>query len=300
MFAVTILGNNSAIPAYNRHPTAQVVTIEDSQILIDCGEGTQMQLSKYKVRRSKINYILISHLHGDHYFGLIGLLTSMALMGRTQDLFLYAPPELKKIIDLQLEVANTQLPYTIHFVALTHAGLLTENKKFSISCFEVDHRIPCWGFIIKENKQQRKLNADAVKQYEIPAAFYKNLKNGEDYITKNNERIKNEWVTIAAPAAKIYAYCADTIYKPDIVPYIEGADLLYHETTYLKEFTDKAAFRHHSTTEQAALIAKQANAKKLLIGHFSSRYEDVTPFEKETKEVFVATQLALEGTTYLV
>ncbi|MBC7586929.1 MAG: ribonuclease Z [Chitinophagaceae bacterium] len=298
MFGVTILGNNSAIPAYNRHPTAQVVTLNEQIILIDCGEGTQMQMAKYKIRRSRINHILISHLHGDHYFGLIGILTSMGLVGRENDLHLYAPAPLKEIIDLQLKVADTKLPYTLHFHALEHEGIIADNKKFSIECFATKHRIECRGFIIREKKQPRKICKEKLMEHEIPFAYYERLKNGDDYETKNGSILKNEWLTVPNNPPKSYAYTADTIYDETIAEKVKSVSLLYHETTYLKDLHKRAAERFHSTTVQAAAIAAKAGTHKLLIGHFSSKYEELDVFLQEAKEVFDSTELAIEGVTY--
>ncbi len=300
MFAVTILGNNSAIPAYNRHPTAQVVTLNDELFLIDCGEGTQMQMATYKIRRSKINHIFISHLHGDHYFGLIGLLTSMGLMGRTEPLHLYATAGLKDIINLQLKVANTALPFLLNFYPLEKEGLIVDNNKFSVECFSTQHRIPCWGFIIKEKKQPRKINKLTINQFDIPTAFYNQLKNGEDYNAKDGTVIKNEMVTIANTPAKSYAFCADTVYDESIIPKISNATLIYHETTYLKDLHERAAARFHCTTVQAASIAQKAYAAKLLIGHFSSKYEELDLFLEEAQSVFENTELAIEGVTFRI
>lgn len=206
MFGVTILGNNSALPAYERHPTAQVVTLNEQLFLIDCGEGTQMQLARYKVKRGKINHIFISHLHGDHYFGLLGLITSMGLLGREQDLHIYAPPPLKDIIHLQLEAASTALPFTLHFHPLEKEGVLIDHPKFSVSCFATRHRIPCWGFIIREKKKPRKIDKDKITAYQIPAAYYERLKEGLDYETRSGEIIKNEWVTRPGIPPKSYAF----------------------------------------------------------------------------------------------
>src|ERR1035437_3067850 len=175
MFGVTILGNNSALPAYERHPTAQIVTLHEQLFLIDCGEGTQMQMAKYKIRRSKINHIFISHLHGDHYFGLIGLITSMGLLGRENELHLYAPAPLKEIIDLQFKVADTKLPFTLHFHPLEKEGLVVEGKRFSVECFTTQHRVECWGFIIREKKHLRKIDKEKVLQFNIPAVYYSHL-----------------------------------------------------------------------------------------------------------------------------
>ncbi|MFN4006155.1 MAG: ribonuclease Z [Chitinophagaceae bacterium] len=301
MFGVTILGNNSAIPAYDRHPTAQVVTLNEQLFLIDCGEGTQMQLARYRVKRSRINHIFISHLHGDHYFGLAGLITSMGLMSRESDLHLYAPAPLKDIIDLQLKVADTILPFTLHFHALTpEAQVLVENDKFLIRSFPVRHRVACWGCVIEEKKKPRKINKEAVVQYQVPAAYYESLKLGNDYAHRDGTVVKNEWVTIPNTPGRSYAYCADTLFTPDIATQVAGVSMLYHETTYLKDLKDRAALRYHSTTEEAATIAQMANAKQLIIGHFSSKYEQLDAFLEEAQAVFPSTQLALEGVTYIV
>lgn len=300
MFGVTILGNNSAIPAFDRHPTAQVVTLNEQMFLFDCGEGTQMQFSTYKVRRSRINHIFISHLHGDHYFGLIGLLTSYSLLARTADLHLYAPAALKPILDLQLQAASTTLCYTLHFHAIESEGMLVDDRRFSVECFATRHRIECWGFIVREKKKPRKINKEVIGRYDIPAAFYDRLKEGEDYTTKDGRVIRNEDVTLPGRPAKSYAFAADTVYDETIAEKVRGVTMLYHEATYLKDQADRAADRFHSTTIQAASIAKQAGVEKLLLGHFSSKYEVLDEFLEEAKEVFPETQLAIEGTTYTV
>ena len=300
MFGVTILGNNSALPVYERHPTAQIVTLNDQLLLIDCGEGTQIQLSRYRVRRSKINHILISHLHGDHYFGLTGLITSFGLMNREADLHLYAPEPLKQILDLQFAAADTRLPFTLHFHPLKEAGVIIDEDKFSVECFNVFHRIECWGFIVREKKKPRRIDKEKIQLYNIPTAFYENLKDGEDYTTTTGEIIKNENVTIANTPVKSYAFCSDTIYNEVLADNVREVNLLYHETTYLRDLEDRAASRFHCTTDQAANIALLANAKKMIIGHFSSKYEKLDDFLKETKEVFTNTELAVEGVTFIV
>ncbi len=300
MFGVTILGNNSAIPAYDRHPTAQVVTLNDQLFLIDCGEGTQMQLSRYKIRKSKIYHILISHLHGDHYFGLIGLLTSMGLLGRASTLHLYAPAELWDILQLQLKVSVTILPFPLVFHPIEKEGIIADDPKFTITCFSTRHRIPCWGFIIREKKKARKIDKAKLGQFDIPAAFYESLQDGHDCETTQGEIVKNEWVTYANTPVRSYAYCADTSFDETICSKTKEVTVLYHETTYLKDQAEKAAARFHSTSVEAATIALKAGAKKLLIGHFSSKYESLDLFEKEAREIFPATELALEGVTYQI
>ena len=300
MLALTILGNNSAIPAFGRYPTAQVLQTDDDSFLIDCGEGTQMQLAKYKLRKSKISRIFISHLHGDHYFGLIGLITSMSLLNRTQELHIYGPGSLETIIRQQLSVADTTLSYPLYFHTLTEPGLIAETHKISIRAFRVQHRIECWGFLFREKKNPRKIDIERARAYEIPAAFYEKLQAGEDYTTKKGTIIPNEEVTIPGTPAKSYAYCADTIFLPQLAEIIQGVDLLYHETTYLKGNEDKAAQRFHCTTEQAATIAQLAGVKKLIIGHFSAKYEVLDDFLKEASAIFPETELALEGSCYRI
>ncbi len=300
MFGVTILGNNSALPAYDRHPTAQVVTIDQFQFLIDCGEGTQMQLARYKIRRSRINHIFISHLHGDHYFGLPGLITSMALLGRESDLHLYAPAPLKEIIELLLKAANTQFNYTLHFHPLGEEGILVDEERYSIETFKVFHRIDCWGFIFREKRKPRKINKEAISKIQLNPEDFEHLKSGNSITTSSGEVVQNEAVTVANSPAASYAFCADTLYNPNIAEKVKGVSLLYHEATYLKELEDRALNRFHSTTVQAAAIAILANANKLLIGHFSSKYEQLDQFLEEAREVFPTTDLAIEGVTFRV
>lgn len=298
MFAVTILGNNSAVPAFDRHPTSQVVTLDGANYLVDCGEGTQIQLIRYKIRRGKISHIFISHLHGDHYFGLIGLLNSFGLLGHQQELHVYGPAPLKEIIDLQLKVADTNLCFPLHIHPITHAGTLVDNDKLTISCFRTNHRIECYGFCFREKKRLRKLDLEKAKEFEIPAVFYERLKDGEDYTRKDGTVIRNGAVTLPGDTGKVYAYCADTRYDESLIPHIREADLVYHETTYLDNLRERAESRFHSTTKQAAELARKAGVKKLLIGHFSSKYDTLEEFESEAREVFPNTDLALEGVCY--
>jgi ribonuclease Z len=274
--------------------------MEDQIFLVDCGEGTQMQMAKYKIRRSKINYIFISHLHGDHYFGLIGLLTSMGLLGRTQELHIYAPPALQDIIGLQLRVADIQLPYPLHFYALDTEGPILSEPKFEVSCFPVFHRIECWGFRFREVRPFRRINPEKARQYNVPSSFFDRLKWGESYLRKDGVLVENQAVTEPAAKAKSYAYAADTLFDHRIAERVRGADLLYHETTYLKDLGEQAGKRYHSTTVQAATIALEAGVERLLIGHFSSKYEKLQAFEQEAREIFPNTDLALEGVTYKV
>jgi ribonuclease Z len=259
-----------------------------------------MQISRYRIRHSKIGHIFISHLHGDHYFGLIGLITSMGLLGREHPLNLYGPASLIDIITLQLKVADTTLPFSLIFHPLEKEGLILDHPKYSVSCFETRHRIPCWGFMITEKRNPRKIVREKVIEYGVPAAFYDQLKIGLDYISKTGEVVSNELVTTPNIPDSSYAYCADTKYTESIAEKVKDANLLYHETTYLKELEERAIARFHSTTIQAANFAIKANAKKLLIGHFSSKYEKLDEFLLETKMVFHNTELAIEGVSYRI
>lgn len=300
MFSLTILGCNSAIPSHGRNPTSQVLQTQDNSFLIDCGEGTQLQLSKYKIKTGKISHIFISHLHGDHYFGLIGLLSSMSLLNRNTDLHLYGPSKLIDIINLQLDVADVNLSYTLHFHKLEEEGEIANTGKITISSFKVAHRIDCWGFLFREIKQPRSVLSEKAKSFEIPAAYFSELQKGKDYTTKKGTIISNEDVTQPAKKGRSFAYCADTLFLEHLSAKVKEVDLLYHETTYLKDQEEKAASRYHSTTVQAATIAKMANAGRLIIGHFSSKYDNVEPFLEEAKAVFENTVLAEEGTCYFL
>lgn len=285
---------------FDRHPTSQVVAYNEHLFLVDCGEGTQLQMSRYKIRRNRIKHIFISHLHGDHYFGLPGLLTSYGLNNRTDDLWIYCPPLLEEIIALQLKAAQTILPYPLHFVSLDKEGILFDDIKIQVSCFQVRHKIPCWGFLFEEKPKPLKLNPDILREYAVPSELYGRLKSGEDFITKTGKVVPNEEFTIPAEPPLSYAYCADTAYDEAMAGKIKNVNLLYHETTYLDSQRDKASLRGHSTTRQAAAIARQVNAHRLLIGHFSSRYEKLDEFLEETRQGFENTELAVEGATYLL
>jgi ribonuclease Z len=300
MFAVTILGNNSAVPAFDRHPTSQVVTLNGRNYLVDCGEGTQIQLINYKIRRSKIGHIFISHLHGDHYFGLIGLINTLSLLSHQQEMHVFGPAPLKEIIELQLKVADTTVCYPLHLHTISGAATLLDDENITVKCFPTNHRIECYGFSFEQKTRARKLDLKKAQAQNIPVTFYDNLKSGEDFIKEDGTVISYQSVTLPGTAGKKYVFCADTKYDESIIPSIQDADMIYHETTYLDNLRERAEARFHSTSKQAALIAKMANVKKLLVGHFSSKYDTLEEFEKEAREVFLNTELALEGTVYMI
>ena len=300
MLAVTILGNNSALPMHERHPTAQVVTDGERLFLVDCGEGTQIQMIRYKIRRSRIGHIFISHLHGDHYYGLIGLLNSYNLTGRTEPIHLYAPPPLQAILDLQMAAAESRLCYPLVFHALGDDGILFEDTRITVRCFRVRHSIPCWGFLFREQPRPRKVRPEAASAAGVPSSFFPQLKAGEDFIDAQGRRIANEQLTAAPPVPKAYAYCADTSFHEPIAESVRGSDLIYHEATYLDDQWEKAHARHHSTALQAARIARLAGAGRLILGHFSNKYEALDGFREEAATEFPDVEVCREGVTYLV
>lgn len=296
---ITVLGNNSALPAFGRHPTAQTVTVYGEVLLLDCGEGTQMQMQRYGVKWKNLHHIFISHMHGDHYFGLPGLVNSMSLLGRTADLHIYGPASLKPILDLVLATADTTLQYTLHFHALpASGGLLVASPTFEVSCFPVEHGIECYGFLVEMRTRGRRIVPDKCKALGVPVEYYENLKLGHDYTLADGTVVKNELVTEEGPAPKRYAYCTDTRYTESYLPLIKGVDMMYHESTYLEADAEKATARYHSTASQAAKLAKLADARHLLLGHFSSRYKELDQFREEAAVVFPNVTVSVEGVAY--
>ncbi len=286
---LTILGCHSATPRTFAHPSAQYLEINNRSFLIDCGEGTQVQLRKYKIKFSKIDHIFISHLHGDHFFGLIGLISTFGLLHRQNDLHIYGPKGIKEIITLQLKLSNSWLKFGLHFHELesNEAQVIFEDDKVEVETIPLDHRVYTNGFLFKEKQGERKLNIDAIKEVsEIEICDYQNLKNGRDFILKNGEVIANFDLTFDPIKQLSYAYCSDTKYKPSIVSQIKNVNLLYHESTFLEDRIDLTEHTKHSTARQAAQIAKDANVGQLILGHYSSRYTDLTLFEKEATTVF--------------
>lgn len=299
-FELTILGSNSAVPAHNRNPTAQLLKHKNLSILIDCGEGTQFQMNKFRIKRGKLDYILISHMHGDHYFGLVGLLNSLKLNGRTTDLHVFAPPELEQVILLQADFKAEDWPFNLYFHAMSFdkSYLLFETEDLKVRTIPLDHRTPCNGFLIEEKVKQRKIVSNAVRHYGVPHTFMKNLKMGEDFVQNDGNLVNNELLTEDPPPSNSYAYCSDTKYNESILPLIAKATLLYHEATFLEESKDKAQLRFHSTTKEAATIALKAQVGQLIIGHYSAKYKDLNPLLNEVREVFPNAVLAIEGKTY--
>ena len=299
-FRVTILGSNSAIPTTKRKPTAQLLNVTERFLLIDCGEGTQMQLRQYKIKIQRISHVFISHLHGDHYFGLIGLISTMHLMGREKELHIYADPKLKEIIMIQLDASKTELAYPLFFHPLNYqaTNLLYEDEKIQVKSFPLKHSIDCCGFLVEEKQLERRMISEAIMKHNIPVNCIPAIKAGGDF-NKSDGTIISHWeLTKSAHRARSYAFCSDTAYCKSIVPIIKEVDLLYHEATFKNDLEDRAAYTFHSTTGQAAEIARHANVKRLVIGHYSQRYHDLSTLLDEVQEVFPNSELAEEGKVF--
>lgn len=301
-FEVTILGSSSATPVYNRNPTAQLLNCNEKYYLIDCAEGTQQQLIKFGLKASKIDRVFISHLHGDHYFGLIGLLSSMHLNGRIKPFYIYGPKAIKEILELQFKHSDTNLKYELVYLETdtTQPKVIFENSDVSVETIILNHRIPCTGFKFTEKKRLRKLLIEKLEQDNVAVDLYPLLKRGVDLELPNGDVLKNIDYTTDSAAPKSYAYCSDTLYDERYFPSIINCDTLYHEATFLHEMLDRANETHHTTALQAAQIAQLVGAKKLLLGHFSSRYKALAPLLEEAKTIFENAELALEGNTYKI
>ncbi len=302
-FEVTVLGSNSAIPAHGRNQTSQFIRIGNNLLLIDCGEGSQLQLRKFKLKFSKIDFIFISHLHGDHYYGLMGLISSLHLNKRTQLLTIFGPNGLDEIITTHLRHQQSTLNFPLRFVATksTERELILEEKYFRVISFPLNHRIPCTGFLIEEKPGFRNLIKEKLLKRNPPIAAIQQMRLGKNFTEPlTGEKFLVEDYAYPAKPIRKYAFCSDTIYDPSIVPHIHGVDLLYHEATFGDDEELRAAETYHSTAKQAAKIASQANAKRLLLGHFSTRYSNLDLILEEAKEVFLNTYLSEEGITIIL
>ncbi len=302
-FEITILGTSSATPTKYRHPSAQYLRLESSYLLLDCGEGAQRQLTRYGLRVLKISHVFITHLHGDHYFGLPGLITSMALYGRTEPLVIVGPPALESIMRVLITESDSVLPYKLQYIQTQTESIETvlETDHLKVVAVPLKHRVPCTGFLVKEKGPELKLNVDACVKYKVPVEQYEAIKMGADYHSQSQGVIANSLLTSPGYKNRTYAYITDTIYDPEyLVPILKDADLLYHEATFHHERADRAAETFHSTSLQAAQIAQAANVKCLIIGHFSARYNDAQPLLNEAQSVFANTVEAVEGETYKI
>jgi ribonuclease Z len=297
---LTILGCYAATPRTITNPTSQLFEIKNRMFLIDCGEGTQVQLRKNKIKFSKINQVFISHLHGDHFFGLIGLISTFSLLGRTTDLHIYGPKGIKEIILLQLRLSNSWTNYGLYFHELEseESETIFEDEKVMVTTIPLKHRVYTNGFLFQEKVGERKLNMDAVLNYEIESCYYQKIKNGKDIALEDGRTIPNSELTFDPIEPKSYAFCSDTAYHEAILPIIENVDVLYHESTFLESEESLAQKTLHSTAKEAARIALKANVKQLILGHYSTRYESISLFKEEAATIFSEVALAEDGKTF--
>lgn len=296
-FDVKILGCGSALPTTMHMPSSQLVEMNGKLFMIDCGEGTQLQMRKYGVRMGKLHSIFISHLHGDHVFGLPGLISTLGLLGRTAELTIYAHQELEQFINPVLNFFCKNLSYNVRLVLLRRKGynLIYENRSIQVFSFPLKHRIATSGFLFEEKEKLRHIKREMIDYYNIPFREINDIKSGADFVTPKGEVVPNEQLTTPPTPPRSYAYCSDTAYDESIVPYIKKVDVLYHEATFTESEMERATKTAHSTARQAAEIARLAEVKKLVIGHFSSRYKELDTLLNEAQEVFPKTELAFEG-----
>ncbi|WP_299114107.1 ribonuclease Z [uncultured Winogradskyella sp.] len=294
---LNILGCYSATPRTFTNPTSQVLEIRNHLFLIDCGEGTQVQLRKNRIKFSRIKHIFISHLHGDHYFGLVGLISTFRLLTREADLHIYGPKGLKEVITLQMKLSDSWTNYQLIFHELTSKAseLIFEDDKVEVYTIPLQHRVYTNGFLFKEKEGERKLDMNAVLNEDIDQAYYRKLKQGFDVENNKGKLVKNDAVTLPPPKPKSYAFCSDTAYDEAKIPLIKDVDVLYHESTFLEKNANLCEKTKHSSAIQAATIAKKANAGKLILGHYSTRYDDISLFKTEAETVFNNVELADDG-----
>lgn len=297
---LTILGCYAATPRRFTNPTSQVLEIKNKMFLIDCGEGTQVQLRKNKIKFSRINHIFISHLHGDHFYGLIGLVSTFRLLNRTTDLHIYGPKGIKEVIILQLKLSNSWTQYNLYFHELiaTESEIIFEDEKVIVKTIPLQHRIYTNGFLFQEKEGDRKLNIDRILNLQIDTCYYQKIKNGGDILLDNGITISNGEITFDPELPKSYAFCSDTIYDENIITVIKNTDILYHETTFLQKDISIAKTTMHSTSQEAATIALKANVKELIVGHYSTRYEYIQGFKTEAEEIFPIVHLANDGKSF--
>jgi ribonuclease Z len=301
-FEVTILGSSSATPIFHRNPTSQILNVNERLLMIDCGEGTQQQMLRFGIKYHKIDYIFISHLHGDHYFGLVGLISSMHLNGRKKTLYLYAPPEIKEILELQFKHSATVIKFPIEYYPIQNntSEVILETNDVTVETIILNHRIPTTGFLFKEKQRLRKINKEVVENLAISEQYYAFIKKGMDFKDEAGNIHKAVDLTTEADTPKSYAYCSDTVADGSYIKQLDGVDLLYHESTFMHDMVDRAKETFHTTSLEAATIAKDCVVKKLMIGHFSARYRDLSPLLMEAKEIFPETYLAIEGETFII
>lgn len=295
-FELHVLGCGSALPTTRHFPTSQIVNVRDKLFMIDCGEGAQLQFRKSRLKFSRLNHIFISHLHGDHCFGLLGLISTFNLLGRTAELHIHSPKGLEDLMIPMLDFFNRQMTYKVlfHEFGTKEAAVVYEDRSLTVTTIPLRHRMPCCGFLFAEKTGPNHILRDMIDFYQVPVYELNRIKNGADYVTPEGEVIPNARLTRPSAAPRRYAYCSDTIYLPSVTEQIKGVDLLFHEATFAEDAAPRAKETFHTTASQAARIARDAEVKKLLIGHFSARYDDEQVLLDEARAVFPNTQLAKE------
>jgi len=298
-FDITILGSNSAIPAFGRFLSSQVLAVHNNLYLIDCGEGTQFRIRDFKIKASKIDQIFISHLHGDHYLGLVGLLGSLNLAGRQEPLTIFSPHGLREIVEAHIKYGETRFGYELKFevVNTLQYQKIFEDNRIEVYSIPLKHRIPTTGYLFKEKPHPKNINVDAIKKYDLSIQQIKDAKSGIDLFTTDGTLVPNEELT-SLKKRRSFAYCSDTLYTESIIPFVQNVDILYHEATYLDNLRKSAKQYMHSTAFQAATIAQKANVGKLLLGHFSSRYDSTESLQKEARTIFKHSFAVKEGKSY--
>ncbi len=294
---VTILGCNSALPVIERFQTAQIVHFREKMFMIDCGEGTQIRMRQFKIKPTRLNHIFISHLHGDHVFGLIGLISSLGMVGRTADLVIHAHPDLEKMLQPQIDYYCAEMSYKVIFESIDPRKhvLIYEDRSLRVFSIPLKHRVPSCGFLFEEKEKPRHIIREMIDFYHIPLKEIPFIQQGADFITEDGTVIPNERLTRPATPPKRYAYCSDTAFSKRIIPWIEGVDLLYHEATFLHTDIVRAKATGHSSAQQAAEIARDAHVKQLIIGHYSARYDHIEDLLAEAQAIFSNTRLAFDG-----
>lgn len=294
---LTILGCHSATPTISKHPTAQILEIKGHVFLIDCGEGTQVQLRRYKIKFSRIKHIFISHLHGDHFFGLPGLISSFVLLGREAELHVYGPMGIKAAVLLMLKVGKAYTNYPLYFHELEgdFAQLIFDDEKLTVETIPLNHRVYTNGYLFREKPGERKLDIEGARKRNVHLSYYNKIKQGFDVVSEDGLIIQNKEITFDPMPAKSYAFCSDTAFKPDIIPQLENVEVLYHESTFLEEHQELCDKTKHSTAKEAALIAKGANVGTLILGHYSGRYGNLELFREEAEQIFKNVELAEDG-----
>lgn len=297
---LTILGCYAATPRTLTNPTSQVFEMKNQMFLVDCSEGTQVQLRKHKIKFSRINHIFISHLHGDHFYGLIGLISTFTLLNRVNDLYVYGPKGIKEIILLQLKLSASYTGYNLYFHELEskESELIYEDDHVTVRTIPLKHRVYTNGYLFREKNTQRKINIDAVREFGIETCYFQKIKDGGNITLDDGTVIENKLMTFDPEPEKSYAFCSDTIFNKDIIPLIKDVDVLYHESTFLESEAHLAERTMHSTAIQAAIIAKEANVKQLVLGHYSTRYASIEPFKEEAETVFPNVLLANDGLSF--